>query len=250
MKFSLKILALVLELFLVAVLIIVPWQLYLLFWRKSTVDYNFPSFQQGSPDAKLKILFLGDSTGLGTGADSPIHSVSGYFGEKFPDAYIFNNCRNGRNIDELLREFDFDPKIHYALAVIQIGGNDILKFTPYKKIEEGITRVVEKVKPMADHICILHSGNIGLAPAFIWPFNEIMSKRSRDVRQIYIRKANELGVMYVDLYTTRKDDLFLKDIPKYYSSDMLHPSENGYYWWFQRINETLNEANIKLEKYN
>jgi len=131
-------------------------------------------------------------------------------------------------------------------VVIQIGGNDIMKFTPFRSIDRDVTIVIEDAKRIARHVVILHSGNVGLAPFFIWPIDWIMTERARAVRRIYMKKAREEDVLYVDLFTERGNDLFLKDIPKYYSLDHLHPSGEGYRWWYERIRATLNGAGVVL----
>ena len=212
--------------------------------RTKGVSYEQVPFNRKLPQPNPKFLFLGDSTAVGTGASDNQQSTAGYFAHDFPDAQIVNISHNGKKIHELLTELDSQTFDQYDLVVIQIGANDILKFTPFKNIEEDIMKVIEKAKTFGRHIVILHSGNVGTAPIFHWPFDVIMTERSRKIRKIYIAQAKAHGVLYVDLFSERNDDLFLTDVKRYYSPDLLHPSGDGYHWWYERIRQTMSQAGI------
>lgn len=210
------------------------------------VSYDRSPFNRQLPGSSSKFLFLGDSTAVGTGADDNNRSTAGYLGKDFPDAEITNISHNGQKIHELLASFDGYNFSDFDLVVIQIGANDILKFTPLGNIQRDMQKLIEKAKTISPHVVLLHSGNVGAAPIFRWPFDVIMTERSRRVRDIYMRLARANGVYYVDLFQERDSDLFLKDIAKYYAPDLLHPSGDGYRFWYERIRQTLNEAGVVL----
>ncbi|MBP6342727.1 MAG: SGNH/GDSL hydrolase family protein [Candidatus Omnitrophica bacterium] len=210
------------------------------------VSYESVPFNRPLPAADLKFLFLGDSTAVGTGALSNQLSTAGYFGQDFPLAEVINYGVNGKRIRELLTDLETKKFGNFNLVVIQIGGNDIMKFTPYSNIEDDLLKVIQKAKTFGRHVVILHSGNVGTAPIFHWPFDYIMTQRTRKVREIYMRSAKTLGVIYVDLFAEKKDDVFLTDVTRYYSSDFLHPSGDGYRWWYDRIVETLKQHGVIL----
>jgi lysophospholipase L1-like esterase len=210
------------------------------------VSYESAPFNRKLPAADLRFLFLGDSTAVGTGALTSQLSTAGYFGQDFPLAEVINLGANGKRIRDLQAEIDTVTFINYDLVVIQIGANDIIKFTSYQNIEEDLIKIIQKAKTFSRHVVILHSGNVGLAPIFHWPFNQIMTERSRKVREIYMRNAKSMGVIYIDLFSEKKDDVFLTDVPRYYSSDFLHPSGDGYRWWYDRITATLKQHGVIL----
>jgi lysophospholipase L1-like esterase len=227
-------------------LILLGVQIYKIRLAASHPLYFTQAFAHTNPQAKLKFLFVGDSTAMGTGAQSNAQSVAGWFGQDFPEAHIDSNAANGRRIAELEGKFPPYPGQIYDLIVIQIGANDILRFTDLKNVEQSLSHIIEKAKSIGQHVVILHSGNVGLAPIFIWPFDAIMTHRARQMRALYMKKAKEEHVLYVDLFTERNDDLFLKDIDKYYSADHLHPSGEGYHWWYQKIRWTLDQAGVVM----
>ena len=43
-------------------------------------------------DPQFKILFVGDSTGVGTGASSPEYSIAGLIAQKYPTASVINSA--------------------------------------------------------------------------------------------------------------------------------------------------------------
>lgn len=210
------------------------------------VSYTAIPYEQNNPNASLKVLFMGDSTAFGTGAANNRESTAGWFGQEYPGAMIQNLSENGLRLSGLVKKFNPEAKDHFNLIVMQIGANDILRFTAYRNIERDLLTLIDRAQSVADHVVILHSGNVGTAPVFGWPLNDIYTTRSRAVRQLYIKTAKEKGVIYVDLFQERTDDLFLTDINKYYSADRLHPSGQGYRWWYDHIRQALNDANVAL----
>ena len=192
---------------------------------------------------------MGDSTAVGTGARDNRQSIAGCFSRDFPAAHIDNISRNGKKIGELRRELAMLSYPHYDLLVIQIGANDILRFTSYKDIEKDLVFIIDRAKMMADMVVILHSGNVGLSPIFSWPFNQIFTVRSRAVRSIYLSQARKKGIFYVDLFKERDQDPFEKDRERYYAPDHLHPSGDGYRYWYERIRDTLRQAGVVLSYF-
>ena len=219
---------------------------FLLLQKSRAIVKDSISFQRMNPKAVIKILFLGDSTAVGTGAADPRDSVAGRFGRDFLDAHIVNLGKNGNKIKDLAREFNPEDYQGFNLIVIQAGGNDILRFTPLKYLEKDLRTILDKTKRVNRQVVILHSGNIGLAPFFPRPFGWVWSYRTLLVRELYTRIAKESGAVYVDLYAERKDDPFLKDVKRFYAPDLLHASGEGYGIWYNKIKETMERAGINL----
>jgi lysophospholipase L1-like esterase len=213
----------------------------------SKISFDGKPFERLLPQATKRILFIGDSTALGTGSSNNLETVAGYFGHDFPSAHIENKSANGKKLRELLNEFPSHQFLNYNLVVMQIGGNDILRFSNFSEIEDSITQLIIKAKTLSNEVVILHTGNVGLAPIFIWPFSSIMTHRAKMMRALYMRKASELGVIYIDLFRTKEKDPFLTNINTFYSPDGLHPSGAGYRWWYERIREALKSRNSEVD---
>jgi lysophospholipase L1-like esterase len=203
-------------------------------------------FQSIKHDSKIKILFLGDSTAVSTGAEDSRDSVAGRFGIDYSDAHIVNLGENGNRVKDIAERFNPEEYKNFDLVVIQAGGNDILRFTPLSQLEKDLNALLGKAKQSGDQAVVLHSGNIGLAPFFPRPFGWIWSYRTRQVRNLYMKAAETHGAIYVDLYTEREGDPFLPDVKKFYAPDFLHASGEGYRIWYEKIREAMSRSRIQL----
>ncbi|HEX9679120.1 MAG TPA: SGNH/GDSL hydrolase family protein, partial [Candidatus Saccharimonadales bacterium] len=128
----------------------------------------------------------------------------------------------------------------YDPVILQVGGNDILYFTPLDELSQDITLVLEQARRLTDgQIILLHSGNIGLAPFFPRWAGWLWSGRTKAVREVFSKAARANGASYVDLYHNRADDPFLGDIQRFYSADYLHPTGAGYGVWYTEVEKYL-----------
>lgn len=191
----------------------------------------------------MRILVMGDSTAVGAGAYDPADTTAGRLGSKYPDADIENISRNGMQLAELSERVTTlvgTMNRKYDLMLIQIGANDVTHFTALESVRSLLSNIVDEASTHADRVVILSSGNIGLSPVFHFPISAILSKRNRDVRAIYIEEVSKRpNVYYVDLYRDRKDDMFSKDIDRYYAADHFHPTSDGYAVWFEEIEKVI-----------
>jgi lysophospholipase L1-like esterase len=199
-------------------------------------------------DATKKILVLGDSTAFGTGASRPEDSTAGRLGLKYPDAEVVNLAKNGMRIaglEEVLKTLDAkdvskqDKNKHFDLILIQIGANDIIRLTPAQDIESGIDKILAKAKSLGDKVIVLHSGNVGESKFFPWYIRPILSHRSVNMREIYIKIAEKHKAEYVDLINAPIAVKLRENPSLYYSSDLLHLSSEGYGLWYEEIRKRL-----------
>jgi len=211
------------------------------------VDYLARPFERIKDQGSLKILFLGDSTAVGVGSPSPQTSTAGWFSRDFPDASIENISQNGLKLCGLREKLKFIQGDHYDLIVVQIGANDIMRLTPLSKIDGDVRFILESLRKKSRQIVLLHSGDVGTAPIFIWPFSWILSQRSYALREIYQKAVKDNGALYVDLIRFNADQVFISDPKKYYAPDSLHLSASGYYVWYQAIRITLTQAGVKFK---
>ncbi|OGX26689.1 MAG: hypothetical protein A3D10_02410 [Omnitrophica WOR_2 bacterium RIFCSPHIGHO2_02_FULL_48_11] len=218
-------------------------------WFSGRTAYTLQPFTQNTLAARIRILFIGDSTAVGTGAASNQQSVAGWTGKYWPHIYINNWGENGLRLVDLVDRFQPVLIMPYRAVIIQIGGNDILRFSDLAEMEKNLTIVIERAQRIGERVVILHSGNVGLAPVFIWPFDWILTQRTRAVRDLYMRTAKETGAVYIDLFTERDNDPFFRkdDVPDFYGPDYLHPSGLGYHWWYTRFRQTLDKAYVHFD---
>ena len=200
-------------------------------------------FQHLVTHAHPRILILGDSTAVGTGVDDPRLSIAGRFSTEFPDAEVRNLGINGLRTPELARDFPSFPERSFDIVLLQIGANDILRGTPLPEFSRSLEIVFGRARVIGTHVIALHSGNIGLAPLFVWPLNVYFRTRTLRYREIYRQIAQEKGVLYVDLFHEAADDPFA-DHERFYSADLLHLSGEGYRVWYEDVRAAMKRAGI------
>jgi lysophospholipase L1-like esterase len=191
------------------------------------------------------ILVVGDSTGVGTGVRDALGSVAGRLATDFPTAEVLNLSVNGWRVRNALEAFPATAPKHYDLVLLQIGANDILRRTPMKDFDRDLSSLFDRARSAGKNVVALHSGNIGLAPFFLWPLSSYYRSKTLQYREIYRRIAEEKGVLYVDLFREKSNDPF-KDSQEYYAPDLLHLTEKGYGNWYESIREAMTNADIRL----
>lgn len=205
------------------------------------VQKNIVAYEQHPLSPKMRILVAGDSTGVGTGADSPDDSIAGRIGSDYPEADIVNISENGITLEQLRSKLYALPEdSRYDLIVLQIGANDVTKFTSKRKVEEELHSVLNYAELNSSAVVLITAGNIGLSPVFKSPISNLITSRTLMVREIFMREAsNRSKVQYVDLFESAENDVFNTDIDKYYAPDLFHPSSAGYGVWYEDVKKYL-----------
>lgn len=86
---------------------------------------------------------------------------------------------------------------------------------------------------------MLHSGDVGDAKFFPWFVRPLFSKRSREVREMYKKEVHDRDASYVDLIASSISQTLRENPRRYYASDWLHLSGDGYGLWMQEIQKFL-----------
>lgn len=195
-------------------------------------------YQQTPANPTKKLLFIGDSTGVGTGVTKPSQSLAGIIGAKHPDYQIDNMSSNGLRTDGLV-ELSKEVKGEYDLVVVHIGGNDMIRFKSLDQAEHNIKRSLDNIMPHTKHIALFTTGNLGDADLMPILFRPIYTANSKNLRNRMLSLAqNYENVSYVDLFKENND---LKSVNGY-ADDKLHLSPEGYKLWHQALVNTLRPA--------
>jgi len=198
---------------------------------------------QNIKKAKKKVLFIGDSTCVGTGA-KPEDSIAGRFGAEYRNWSIYNLGVNGAKLSGVLKQLHNIKNKRFDLVVILAGNNDVFWFIPLKRSEENAKKAVNLAKLIGKKVVVMPAGNAGLAPLFPRPFKWIFSLRTLRLRRVFLNLASKLGFTFVDIYNTRITDPFSRNPFRYYSSDGVHPNDEGYNVYYESLKKTLIENKI------
>ncbi|MFA7286828.1 MAG: GDSL-type esterase/lipase family protein [Patescibacteria group bacterium] len=196
-------------------------------------------FSRSVESPQLRILVIGDSSAVGVGAGAPEESVAGRLGAFYPDAEIVNDGVSGARTAELIPRLAARAGQHFDLVLLQIGGNDIVRLTDVDELAKSIEGVLDGAVAISDHVVLVSCGNVGTAKLFPPGVRAIHERRTRVVRELFMRTANEKRVPYIDLFREAYADPFAREPKRFYAADWFHPSGEGYGDWFGFIERAL-----------
>lgn len=204
-------------------------------WRlhESAELVRLSSPLQRTPDRpSLRLLIVGDSTAVGTGASVPHASVAGLLGQAFPRLQIVNRARDGAKLAAVLAQLEgIEP---FDMVLVMAGGNDVVRLRGLQALQGDVERVARRARQRAELVVLMPSGNVGNAPFFLAPMSWLMTWRSRRLHTIVDDAASRHGAVFVDLFREAIDDPFVKH-PELNAADGLHPSDAGYRLWFGEL---------------
>ena len=189
---------------------------------------------QALPDAPLKsLLIVGDSTGVGTGASSPAHSVAGLIARDHPQWRIVNRSEDGARFADIALQLQGDER--FDAVLVMGGGNDVIRLTRHDALAQSIATTVQLAKGKSNLVLIQPPGNVGNAPFFFPPLSWLMTRRSKSLHRLVREVAAEYGAVYINLYQDRADDPFAQQPDEFNARDGLHPSDTGYRLWYDAL---------------
>ncbi len=191
--------------------------------------------QQTPAAATVRLLIVGDSTAVGTGASTAQRSLAGLLAQDHPGLRIDNRARDGAKFADVLTQFGtLGPADRYDLVLVQAGGNDVIRLRGREAMRTDIEQVIAKAREHGDRVIVMPAGNVGNAPFFFPPLSWWMTSRSRELHGFVRTAAAQHGAVYVNLFHERADDPFVQR-PELNADDGLHPSDAGYRVWFDQL---------------
>ena len=202
------------------------------------------AYEVKDPQARKRILIVGDSTGVGTGADDPADSIAGRIARDFPFVTIINKSADGARAKDVLEQLNSLEETGFDMVLVQVGGNDILRFTDLNTVKNVVAEMLHAAYQTAPDVIFMSTGNVGSSPAFFAPISWIYTDRTRKTRSIFLLISREKGVEYVDLFREKAEDPFLDDPKRYFAVDLLHPGSDGYGVWYEELRSQTSLVNI------
>lgn len=190
------------------------------------------AFQNNPDNPAVRVLIVGDSTAVGTGASSGRESLAGLMARQHPRTLIENRARDGARFADVLAQLVGEQR--FDMVIVQAGGNDVIRLRALDALQTDIDRVADRARELADSVVLMPAGNVGNAPFFFAPVSWWMTQRSRALHRLVQQTAARTGAVYVNLFHERDDDPFVAN-PGLNASDGLHPSDAGYAVWFEQL---------------
>jgi lysophospholipase L1-like esterase len=171
-----------------------------------------------------RLLIVGDTTGVGLGGGANTEdSIAGRLAHDFPQGTIETRAELGARI-ACVRAQLADVDAGYDAVLITAGGNDILRRTSYGDFRVALEGVINTAREVAPLVIVVNSGNVGGAPLFGWPLSPLLSRRSLQVRRIFVMTCRRMRAQLVNLTFVPRRDPFGRQRELYFAEDGLHPS--------------------------
>lgn len=188
--------------------------------------------QPANPERR--ILVVGDSTAVGTGAARPEDSLAGRIGTAHPRWRIDNLASNGAKFEDVQEQLE-RAGTDYDLVLVLAGGNDVIRLTSEQQLQAHMEQAIRTAKAHGRQVVIMPCGNVGHAPLFIPPVSWFMESRSKRLHATAQAVALESGVRYIRLLKPRAQDPFVQRSEELHAADGLHPSSAGYQQWYEEL---------------
>lgn len=192
------------------------------------------AFQQLPPAPVLRLLVVGDSTGVGTGASQPLASVAGLLGVAYPHLLVHNQASDGARFDAVPAQLTAAAGGQaYDVVLMQAGGNDVIRGTDAAVLAQVLDMSFRaaKARLRSGGVAIVQpAGNVGNATFFLPPLSQLMSQRARELHTAVRSVAARHGVVFVNLYQEAAQDPFVQRTGLH-AAGGLHPSDAGYRIW-------------------
>ena len=198
-------------------------------------------YQYRALRAQRRVLIVGDSTGVGIGADCATQSIAGLLAAEFRGAEVVNVSVSGSTLADvpaqLRRLAGPVPAPHFDVVLLHVGGNDILRTPNLLAMQQAAESLLPQLHGIAKRVIWLGPGDVGLAPLFRPPFSWWISRRSRQACAMFERVAREHDVEFVGFHGEPHREILARDRHLFFAQDGFHPNSHGYryaYGWLSR----------------
>ena len=210
-------------------------------WRlrqSAELAHQSEPLQVVPPAFTASLLIVGDSTGVGTGASSPAHSLAGLIAADHPHLRIVNHAEDGARFADVVSQLEqtLQDGRRFDAILLLAGGNDVIRLTGQEALARQVERAAQLARRQARLVIIMPCGNVGNAPFFFPPLSWWMTERSKMLHRLVRQAASDHGALYVSLYQDKADDPFAQRPDTLNASDGLHPSDAGYQLWYDALN--------------
>lgn len=212
---------------------------YVVFQQQVTFAKKFSAtvhpYEKESSDHSKTLLILGDSTGTGIGATNPEDSVAGLLAAHIGATYVENGAKSGSEVSSLQDQIAKIKLPHYDIILIQVGGNDVVRFHDSKEVSLLLGSFLTVLNDRADTIYVMSAGDMGTVTLFPWYVRPYFSYATLALHGAFTAICTQYGAHYINLYEPPATNPFVLDPEHYLAPDHFHPSSLGYRAWFEKF---------------
>ncbi|PJA41108.1 hypothetical protein CO178_00900, partial [candidate division WWE3 bacterium CG_4_9_14_3_um_filter_34_6] len=197
-------------------------------------------------DGFIKYVALGDSLSAGVGSNTIENTFPYQYAQNLLNKYenenvdLINLAQSGATTDDVInnqiqKTIDEQPDF----ITLLIGINDIHNKRTIDDFNKKYQLIINELLTKTNaKIIIINLPYLGSNQIVYPPFNFLLNFRTKqfnsEISNIVNNYSGNSRISFADLYNSTYS--ISKDDPKYYSSDLFHPSENGYLIWSKIIN--------------
>lgn len=243
MTFSLNSFSAILLIVLIAVIALLinyPGRLYYLQYKSQeliAISNTFPTnYFVGTPtDPPYLYMALGDSTVVGTGADTlhetPSYQIAQAQAKKGYYVNVINRGINGAKYSDVnQKELADITSLKPDLITVVTGANDVTHHTESDEYKKEVQELVTKLASIPKATILLaNTPDVSMPPGLPYPYTVWAGNHSKKQNEILASVTLPTNAQIIDLYSSGRLDP--KDHPHFYASDNFHPSAKGYAVW-------------------
>ena len=187
------------------------------------------------------ILVLGDSTGVGVGAEKPEDSIAGLLAADYPHADIVNVAVSGTRVAGAIAQVEegLVAGLRFDLAILCVGGNDVVADTPLPQLAADCDTLLRRLARVAARTVWLAPPDLALAPLFPRPYAWLLRLRSRAAAQVFAAAAARHDVALVDFSAPSHLAYFRKQRRNHFAIDGFHPNSASYRYVYAAARQML-----------
>lgn len=199
----------------------------------------------------LHVVWLGDSTSTGVGAEDFTGSMAWRVAEGLTDGPVIITVlgRSGDQVHEVLDEQL--PELADVLApgldhvvLVSIGANDVTALTRRPTFQDRYVDMVDRIETVLQQagvesrLVLIGIPDIGTAPRLLPPLRQVAGFRGAQLDEEIAGVARRRGLHHVDL-AERTSRTFSSDPERYFAADEYHPSSDGHGVWADAVLASL-----------
>jgi lysophospholipase L1-like esterase len=208
-------------------------------------------YQYRAVRAKRRVLIVGDSTGVGIGAECATQSIAGLFSAEYRGAEVVNVSVSGSTLGDVPAQLCSlgNTDTCFDVVLLHVGGNDILRSPNLTAIQQAANSLLPKLHRLGRRVIWIGPGDVGLAPLFRPPFSWWLSRRSRQACALFERVAAAHQVEFVGFHGDPHRDVLVRDRHLFFASDGFHPNSHGYRYCYGWLSQTVARQPLLVQRH-
>ena len=195
-------------------------------------------------NAPVTYVALGDSTGIGLGARDGlgyVERLSARIQQARPGSRLVNLSTTGATTTDVLNnQLSRYPADSSSLITLSIGANDLTGGTDEQQFARDYEKLILRLKELRTPVVLTNVPDISLAPGLPPSMRRQMHDRVALFNKRIEDIARQHALPLVDLYGMSRD--LIPSHPEFFSSDGIHPSDEGYKFWADKMWPAVDEA--------